>query len=101
MRIVRSLLVSVLISLSAATVIAQTQGAPNMDDAVISMRVKASLMSNDATKAGQIDVETHRGVVQLSGFVDSEAMRAAAASTAKAVTGVKEVQNKLSLRPKG
>jgi hyperosmotically inducible protein len=98
MRIVESLLLSLVLSLSAATVIAQTQSAPNMDDTVISLRVKASLISNDATKASQINVETHRGVVQLSGFVDSEAMRAAAASTAKAVTGVKEVQNKLMIR---
>jgi hyperosmotically inducible periplasmic protein len=79
---------------------AQTQSAPNMDDAVISMRVKAALIANDATKASQINVETQSGIVQLSGFVDSEAMRAAATSAAKRVTGVKvkEVQNKLMIR---
>jgi hyperosmotically inducible protein len=77
---------------------AQTQSAPNMDDAVISMRVKAVLIANDATKASQINVETRSGVVQLSGFVDSEAMRAAATSAAKRVSGVKEVQNKLMIR---
>jgi hyperosmotically inducible protein len=77
---------------------AQTQSAPNMDDAVISMRVKAALIANDATKASQINVETQSGVVQLSGFVDSEAMRAAATSATKRVTGVKDVQNKLMIR---
>lgn len=77
---------------------AQTQSAPNMDDAVLSMRVKAALIANDATKASQINVETQSGIVQLSGFVDSEAMRAAATSAAKRVTGVKEVQNKLMIR---
>jgi len=77
---------------------AQTQSAPNMDDAVISMRVKAALIANDATKASQINVETQSGVVQLSGFVDSEAMRAAATSATKRVSGVKEVQNKLMIR---
>ena len=69
-----------------------------MDDAVISMRVKASLIANDATKASQINVETQSGVVQLSGFVDSETMRAAATSATRRVSGVKEVQNKLMIR---
>jgi hyperosmotically inducible protein len=98
MRIVKALLLSLCLSLAAVAVLAQTQSAPNMDDAVISMRVKAALIANDSTKASQINVETQRGVVLLSGFVDSEAMRAAAASSAKAVTGVKEVQNKLMIR---
>ena len=70
-------LLSLVLNLSAVAQ-AQTQSAPNMDDAVISMRVKAALIANDATKASQINVETQGGVVQLSGFVDSEAMRAAA-----------------------
>jgi hyperosmotically inducible protein len=98
MRIVKALLLSFGVLLSVATLQAQTQGAPNMDDSVISMRVKSALIANDSTKASQINVETQRGVVQLSGFVDSEAMRAAAASTAKRVTGVKEIQNKLMIR---
>lgn len=82
----------------AMTALGQTQGAPNMDDSVISMRVKGALISNDSTKASQINVETQRGVVQLSGFVESEAMRAAAVSVAKSVTGVKDVQNTLMIR---
>lgn len=98
MRIVKVLLVALSIASPAAFVAAQTQGAPNKDDAVISMRVKAALIANDATKASQINVETQDGVVQLSGFVDSAAMRAAATSSTKRVPGVKEVQNKLMIR---
>ena len=98
MRHVKSI-VSVLAILTAGVAtLSATESSPNMDDSVISMRVKSALIANDATKATQINVETHRGVVQLSGFVDSEAMRAAAASTAKSVTGVKQVQNKLMIR---
>ena len=99
MRQIQGLLLSlVLLTSCAVTAWAQTKGAPNMDDSVISMRVKSALIANDSTKANQINVETQRGVVQLSGFVDSEAMRAVAASTAKNVTGVKEVQNRLMIR---
>jgi hyperosmotically inducible periplasmic protein len=99
MRQIKPVLLSLVLSISCgAAAWAQTKGAPNMDDSVISMRVKSALIANDSTKANQINVETQRGIVQLSGFVDSEAMRAAAASTAKNVTGVKEVQNKLMIR---
>ena len=99
MRQIKPLLLSVVMLVSGgAAAWAQTKGAANMDDSVISMRVKSALIANDSTKASQINVETQRGVVQLSGFVDSEAMRAAAASTAKNVTGVKDVQNKLVIR---
>ena len=67
-------------------------------DASITGSVKSALISNDATKARQINVETRDGVVQLSGFVDSAAAKSAAEATAKNVEGVKKVENKLSLR---
>lgn len=98
MRIVEVLLIALSVAAPAGFVGAQTQGAPNKDDAVLSMRVKAALIANDATKASQINVETQDGVVQLSGFVDSEAMRAAASSSAQRISGVKEVQNRLMIR---
>ena len=60
--------------------------------------MKTALIGNKQTKASQINVETQQGVVQLSGFVDSEGARKAAVMTAKNVTGVKEVQDKLLLR---
>jgi hyperosmotically inducible periplasmic protein len=98
MRIVKVLLVALSVASPAAFVVAQTRGAPNTDDAVLSMRVKAALIANDATKASQINVETQDGVVQLSGFVDSAAMRTAATSSAQRIPGVKDVQNKLMIR---
>ena len=77
---------------------AETPSAANTDDAVISMRVKGALIANDDTKASQINVESQRGVVQLSGFVDSPGMRDTAERVARHVTGVIQVQNELLIR---
>lgn len=67
-------------------------------DAEITARVKTALIRDDATKARQIKVETENGVVQLSGFVDSEQMKAAATATTQSVSGVHEVRNELIVR---
>lgn len=67
-------------------------------DSEITARVKTALIGNDETKARQINVETENGVVQLSGFVDSQQMKAAAAETARGVSGVREVHNELVVR---
>jgi hyperosmotically inducible protein len=67
-------------------------------DAEITARVKTALIRNDETKARQINVETENGVVQLSGFVDSEQMKSSAAATAQSVSGVQEVRNELIVR---
>jgi osmotically-inducible protein OsmY len=54
------------------------------------------------TKAYQIDVETFKGTVQLSGFVDSAEARSRATQLASAVGGVKDVKNSLQVRkPEG
>lgn len=67
-------------------------------DAEITARVKTALIRNDETKARQINVETEKGVVQLSGFVDSEQMKSSAAATAQSVSGVQDVRNELVVR---
>ncbi len=72
--------------------------ATDKSDATLTASVKSALISNDETKARQINVETKNGVVQLSGFVDSAAAKAAAESTATRVDGVQQVQNKLLIR---
>lgn len=69
-----------------------------VDDSVLTAKVKAELIGNEETKAHQINVETREGVVQLSGFVDSEAAKSAAAEVAKSVTGVKDVKNDLTVK---
>ena len=72
-----------------------------VDDSVITGKIKAALVADPTTKAHQIEVETFKGTVQLSGFVDSADARRRAAEIAKNVEGVKDVENKLSLRNSG
>ncbi|MGH8131238.1 MAG: BON domain-containing protein [Steroidobacteraceae bacterium] len=69
-----------------------------IDDSILTAKVKAALIQSPDTKAHQINVETRAGVVQLSGFVDSAAAKAAASTVAKSVTGVKDVKNELSVK---
>jgi hyperosmotically inducible protein len=70
-----------------------------IDDSLLTTKVKAALIDNPKTKARQINVETLRGVVQLSGFVDSSAEKEEAAAVAGSVSGVKEVHNELAIKP--
>jgi osmotically-inducible protein OsmY len=69
-----------------------------VDDSVITGKVKAALVADPTTKAHQISVETFKGVVQLSGFVDSNEARSRAKQVAQGVEGVKDVKNDLELR---
>jgi osmotically-inducible protein OsmY len=69
-----------------------------VDDAVVTAKVKAKLVDDDVTKAYQIEVETFKGTVQLSGSVDSEEARSRATELAKDVGGVKNVKNSLQVR---
>ena len=71
-----------------------------MDDSGVTAKVKSALIDSSDTKAGDIKVETKAGVVQLSGFVESEAQKTAATKVASGVKGVKSVQNNLSVKGK-
>ena len=93
MSFLRSLIV--VSALAPVTVWSQQTVGERIDDAEITARVKAALIDNDQVKARDIDVETQAGAVQLSGFVDSEAEKSAAESTAKSVEGVTQIDNAL------
>lgn len=67
-------------------------------DSALTAKVKSALTIERDIKASDIEVETRDGVVQLSGFVDSEDARTAAVLRARSVTGVAEVRNDLSVR---
>ena len=69
-----------------------------IDDSAITTKVKASILGDSKLKTFQIDVETFKGVVQLSGFVDSSEMSARAAEVARTVKGVKMVNNSLIVK---
>jgi osmotically-inducible protein OsmY len=69
-----------------------------VDDSVITGKVKAALVADPTTKAHQISVETFKGVVQLSGFVDTSEAKQRASQVAENVEGVRDVKNELELR---
>jgi hyperosmotically inducible protein len=80
---------------------AQKSAGESLDDSTINATVKAELIANASTKARQINVETYKSVVQLSGFVESETEKADAERIASAVGGVREVRNSIvvAVRP--
>ena len=63
-------------------------------------KVKAKIAEDPHLSAFAIEVETQRGIVQLSGFVDSSAQRTAAGRIARSVEGVKSVKNSLTVKPR-
>jgi osmotically-inducible protein OsmY len=68
------------------------------DDTVITTKVKAAILNEPSLKVFQINVETFRGVVQLSGFVSSRDQINKAAEVARGVAGVTSVKNDIRLR---
>lgn len=68
------------------------------DDATITSKVKAAIFAESSLKSLQINVDTARGVVTLSGSVDSQASSDLAEQLASAVAGVKKVNNHLKLK---
>jgi hyperosmotically inducible protein len=69
-----------------------------VDDTAITTKVKAALLADDAVKSFEIKVETVKGVVQLSGFVDNSIQKSAAARDAAAVADVKDVANDIIVK---
>jgi osmotically-inducible protein OsmY len=69
-----------------------------IDDGVVTAKVKAKLIEDPVTKAHQISVETFKGSVQLSGFVETEQARSRALQLARDTAGVKNVKDALEVR---
>ncbi|HWR04032.1 MAG TPA: BON domain-containing protein [Humidesulfovibrio sp.] len=69
-----------------------------VDDAAVTAKVKAEILQAPSLKSAEINVETFKGVVQLSGFVGSKAEVATAAETARKVQGVTEVRNDVQVK---
>jgi len=69
-----------------------------VDDSVITTKVKAAILGEPGLKVSEINVETYKGVVQLSGFVSSRADIKGAVRVASAVGGVKSVTNDMQVK---
>lgn len=69
------------------------------DDAALTAKVKTAIATDAGAKtASAVNVETYRGVVQLTGFVDSDDQVTRAVSAAKKVQGVRSVKNDIRLK---
>jgi len=69
-----------------------------VDDSAITSKVKTALAGDPRTKAHQVNVETHNGVVQLSGFVDTPEAKVTAETLASNVDHVKSVDNEIDVK---
>ena len=69
-----------------------------VSDSVITSKAKAEILGTEGLKSLQISVETHKGEVILSGFVDNEAAKTKAAEVVSKIDGVKSVKNSLEVK---
>ena len=69
-----------------------------IDDSVITTKVKAAIFNEPSLKSAEINVETFKGVVQLSGFISSRADESKAVELARGVKGVTSVKNDMRLK---
>ena len=94
--IVSSLLV---VALVACAPTAKREGAGEyVDDSLITGKVKAALVADPDLKATEINVETFKGTVQLSGFVAAPEHIPKAVQLARSVEGVKSVKNDIAVK---
>lgn len=68
------------------------------DDTAITTKVKSAVFNEPTLKSAEINVETFKGVVQLSGFVSSQAHINKAVEVARGVNGVKSVKNDMRIK---
>jgi osmotically-inducible protein OsmY len=69
-----------------------------VDDTAITTKVKSAIFEDSSLKVLQINVKTFKGVVQLSGFVDSRQSATKAEEVARGINGVVEVKNDLVVK---
>ena len=69
-----------------------------VDDASITTKVKAAFVRDPVVKALQVKVDTFKGVVQLSGFVDTPDQKNRAEQIARSTPGVQGVKNEISVK---
>lgn len=69
-----------------------------LDDSAVTTKVKSKIFATKGLKSYQISVETYKGEVILSGFVDSAEAKTKAGQVAASVSGVKSVKNSLEIK---
>jgi osmotically-inducible protein OsmY len=89
---------ALLFSLGCASTSTKEGSGEYVDDSVITTKVKAAIFNEPNLKTAEINVETFKGVVQLSGFVNSQSDINKAAEVARSVKGVTSVKNDMRLK---
>ena len=95
--VIHWLLATILATLLTGPAYASKSAGTVVDDNTINA-CQGELIGNKQTKARHINVETYKGVVQLSGFVTTQAEKDEAGKVAKGVDGVKDVRNNIGSR---
>lgn len=85
-------------TLGCASTTTQEGTGEYVDDSVITVKVKAAILGEPTLKSAEINVETFKGVVQLSGFVSSREAESRAVVVARSVAGVKSVKDDMRLK---
>ncbi len=88
-----------LVSAGCAVTSGQSTVGEFVDDTTVTTRVKARFAQDQQVSAMRIGVETLNGTVQLTGFATSQTEKDKAATIARAVPGVRSVQNNIVIRP--
>ncbi len=98
--VIRILAVLMMIAFFAACASTPQQSSTGevIDDSVITTKIKSDLAADEFLKSFQISVETRKGVVELSGFVDSQKAKDKAGQIARGAGGVKSVVNALIVK---
>jgi osmotically-inducible protein OsmY len=98
--VIRCFMLLMLIATFAACASTRTHESTGeyVDDSVITTKVKTLLAEDDFFKSFQISVETYKGIVQLSGFVNSQQAVDKAGEIVRTVQGVKSVKNNLIVK---
>ena len=98
--VIRFLVVLMMIAafVACASTPQQSSTGEVVDDSVITTKVKTELAGDEFLKSFQISVETRKGIVELSGFVDSQRAVDKAGQIARGVEGVKSVNNSLIVK---
>jgi hyperosmotically inducible protein len=76
----------------------QSSTGESIDDSAITAKAKTALLADDEVSGFQGSVETFKGVVPLSGFVDTQAQALKAAQIVRTVKGVQTVNNNIAVK---
>lgn len=89
---------ALLFSIGCASTETRSSAGEFIDDTVITTRVKAAIFNDPVLKVAEINVETFKSVVQLSGFVSTRADVVNAGALARSIAGVESVRNDIIIK---